>query len=114
MGEEGSSEPRKRVSRKKWKESGKEEYVQRESRVVGWGWDGIVKRGKRYERKVLDATKNCGAVGKGSERKGNNRKKEKEEKGTRASEQTDGRTNESERGARNGLKCTRGKSGKYV
>lgn len=89
----GSSDSRRRVPgcpRKKWKESDKEEYVQRESRV-GWGWDGIVKRGKRYERKVLDATKNSGAVGKGSERKGNNRKKEK--KKARKSE----RTNEQER-----------------
>lgn len=76
------------MSRKKWKESGKEEYVQRESHVVRWGWDGIVKRGKRYERKVLDATKNCGVVGKGSERKGNNRKKEREEKGKRKRERT--------------------------
>lgn len=81
------------MSRKKWKESDKEEYVQRESRV-GWGWDGIVKRGKRYERKVLDATKNSGAVGKGSERKGNNRKKEK--KKARKSERTNERTRERE------------------
>lgn len=91
------------MSRKKWKESDKEEYVQRESRV-GWGWDGIVKRGKRYERKVLDATKNSGAVGKGSERKGNNRKKEKKKARKRASE----RTNKRERSTQDGLKWTRG------
>lgn len=51
---------KRRLLCKRWEESRKEEDVQRESRAGGrreGEWNGIVKRGKRYERKVLDAAK---------------------------------------------------------
>lgn len=52
------------------------------------GWNGIVKRGKRYERKVLDAVKaaakgGCGPRVEREEQKDGEEKKERGRHGTR-------------------------------